>query len=98
MKSSSSRSLSRRVWISNHGYEQVGDAWGAHVAKRGELLAIGTIEQQDASPQYLALVNGLERICCGELLGVHHHFQIARLEFFHAASEYDAPAVDEHEI
>ena len=29
---------------------------------------------------------------------MHHHFQIARLEFFHAAAEYDAAAIDEHDI
>ena len=29
---------------------------------------------------------------------MHRHFQIARLEVVHAAVEYDAPAVDEHEI
>ncbi len=40
----------------------------------------------------------LERPRRGDLLGIHHHFQIARLEFFHAAIEDDAAAVDEHEI
>src|SRR5258708_1860933 len=29
---------------------------------------------------------------------MHCHFEIARLEFFHAAIENDAPTVDEHEI
>src|SRR5882724_10509585 len=29
---------------------------------------------------------------------MHHHFQIARLYFFHAAIKYDAAAVDEHHI
>ena len=32
------------------------------------------------------------------MLGMHHHFHIARLEFFHAALEHDAAVVDEHEI
>ena len=72
--------------IAQHGNEQVGDARRAHVAKRGELLAIDAIEQQDAAAEHLALVNRLERPCCGDLLGMHHHFQIARLEFFHAAT------------
>ena len=43
-------------------------------------------------------MNRLERPCRGELFGKHHQFQIARLEIFHAATEHDAAAVDEHEI
>src|SRR5204863_490607 len=70
----------------------------SHVAKRGELLAFDTIEQQDAAPEHLAFVNRLQRPCCGDLLGIHHHFQIARLEFFHAAIEHHAAAVNEHDI
>jgi len=46
----------------------------------------------------LALVTWLERPCCGDMRAMHRHFQIARLEVVHAAVEYDAPAVDEHEI
>ena len=60
--------------------------------------SIEPIEQQDAATEHLALVNRLERPRCGELLGIHHHFQIARLEFLHAAIEHDAAAVDEHDI
>src|SRR5260370_3550479 len=56
------------------------------------------IEEQDAATEHLALVNRLECACCGDLLGIHPHFQIARLKLFHAAIEYDAAAVDEHEI
>src|SRR5713226_7723885 len=95
---SSSRSLCTAGLILHHGNEQVGDAGRAHVAKRGELLAIDTIEQQDAATEHLALVHRLERPCRGGLLGVHHHFHIARLHFFHAAVEYDTAAVDEHDI
>src|SRR6266852_9065185 len=29
---------------------------------------------------------------------MHHHFQVSRLQLFHAAIEYDAAAVDEHDI
>src|SRR5438105_905629 len=32
------------------------------------------------------------------MVRVHHHFEIARFEFFHAAFEHDATSVDEHEI
>ena len=56
------------------------------------------IEKQDAAAEHLALVYRPERPCRGDMLGMHRHFHIARLEFFHAAIEYDAPAVDEHEI
>src|SRR6267142_1167678 len=98
MEYSSSSSLGRAALIAEHGNKQVGDAWRSHVAKRGELLAFDTIEQQDAPAEHLALVNRFQRPCCGDLLGIHHHFQIARLEFLHAAIEYDAAAVDEHDI
>src|SRR5229473_3117306 len=84
--------------IPNHCNEQVGDGGCAHVAKRGELVAINAIEQQNAAPEYLALVNRLERTRCGDLFGMHRDFQKARLEFFHAAIEYDAAAIDEHDV
>ena len=57
-----------------------------------------TIEQQDAAAEHLALVDRLERPCRRDLLGMHHHFHVARLQFFHAAIEYDAAAIDEHHI
>src|SRR5580693_9701699 len=98
MKYSSSPSLGRATLIAEHGNKQVGDARCSHVTKRGKLLAFDTIEQQDAAPEHLAFVNRLQRPCCGDLLGIYHHFQIARLEFFHAAIEYDAAAVNEHDI
>src|SRR5450631_2207372 len=46
----------------------------------------------------MALVHRLERSRRRDLIGIYRHFQIARFEFFHAAAEYDAAAVDEHEI
>src|ERR1017187_7936776 len=98
MEWSSSRSLSFAGLISNYGNEQVGDARGAYIAERRELLTIGTIEEQYAAPENLTLVNGLEGAGRGHLFGMHHHFQIARFEFFHAATENDATPVDEHQI
>src|ERR1700674_1169910 len=98
MEYSSSASLGRAALIAEHGNKQVGDARRAHVAKGGELLTIDTIEQQDAAPEHLALVHRPERPCRGDLLGIHHHFQVARLEFFHAAIEYDPASIDKHEI
>src|SRR5580765_380130 len=98
MEYSSSPSLGHAALIAKHGNKQVGDARRSHVAKSGELLAFHTIEQQDAAPEHLALVNRLQRPRCGDLFGIHHHFQITRLEFFHAAIEYDAAAVNEHDI
>src|SRR5207302_1517477 len=88
----------RSSLIGHHGNEQIGNAGRAHVAKRGELLTVGMIKQQDAAAEHLALMNRLERPRCGELLGTHHHFDIARLELFHAALEHDAAAVDEDQI
>src|SRR4029079_4746749 len=76
--------------IAHDGNEQVGDVGGAHLAERGKLPPIGTIEQQDAAAEHLALVHRLERPRGGHVLGVHHHLQVARLEFFHAAIEHDA--------
>src|SRR5260221_12903834 len=98
MEYSSSPSLGRAALIAEHGYKQVGDAWRSHVAKRGELLAFDTIEQQDAAPEHLAFVDRLQHPCRADLLGIHQHCQIARLEFLHAAIEYDAAAVNEHDI
>src|SRR6266436_10155689 len=54
MEYSSSPSLGRAALIAEHRNKQVGDARRAHVAKRGELLAFDTIEQQDAAPEHLA--------------------------------------------
>src|ERR1700676_2811965 len=98
MEYSSSRSLCLARLIPDHGNEQVGDARRAHVSQRGEMLSIDVIEQQDAPAEHLALVNRLEGAGCGDVFRTHHQFYIARLEFFHAAIEYDSTAVDEHEI
>src|SRR5438045_1597940 len=70
----------------------------AHLAKRGELLAINMIEQHHAATEHRPLVNRLERPCRLEVLWIHHHFEIPRIEFFHAAFEHEATPVDKHEI
>src|SRR3989442_15359521 len=98
MEYSCSCSLCRAGLNAHHGNEQVGDTGRAHFAKCGELVTIDTIEQQNAAAEHLALVNRLERPCRGNMLRMHHHFQIARLEFFHGAIEHDAATVDEHDI
>ena len=41
---------------------------------------------------------GLSARAAATLLGMHHHFQVARLELLHAALEHDAAAVDEHDV
>src|ERR1700751_4740494 len=92
------RSLVRDTLIPNGGNEQVGDSGRAHVAKGGELVAIHAIEQEHAAPEYLAFVNWHESPCRGELVGMNHHFRVARLEFFHAAIQYDAAPIDEHDV
>src|SRR5438105_12469074 len=98
MEYSCSCSLCRAGLNAHHGNEQVGDTGRAHFAKCRELVTIDTIEQQNAAAEHLALVYRLERTCRGDMLGMHHHFRIARLEFFHAAIKDDAAAVDEHHI
>src|SRR5207245_7539271 len=95
---SSSGSLCLISLIADHGNEQVGDAWRAHVAERSELLPIDPIEQQDAAAEHLALMNGLQCARFGDMLGVHHHLAVAGLELLHAALEHDATAVDEQDI
>src|SRR5207248_833341 len=82
----------------HHGNEQVGDAGRAHVAKRYQSLTIHPIEKHGAATDSLTLVHRLERPCRGGLLGTHRHFQITRLQLFHAAIQYDPSAVDEHDI
>src|SRR5439155_23903234 len=76
--------------IAHHGHEQVGDAGRAYVAERGELLAIGAIEQEDAAAEQVALVIRSEGPCRGDALGMHRHLRITRLELLHAALEHDA--------
>src|ERR1700730_2247047 len=98
MEYSSSPSLGCAALIAEYGNKQVGDARPSHFAERGEFLAFDTIEQQDAAPENLAFVNRLHRPCGSELFGLHHHFQLARLEFVHTAIEYDAAAVNKHDI
>jgi len=78
--------------------EQVGDTGSAHIAERSELLAIGMIEEQDATTQQLTLVDWPESTGCSGAIGIHHHFQVSRLNVLHAAVEYDAPAVDEQNV
>ena len=63
--------------IAHNGNEQVRNAGRAHFAEAGELLAIRTLEEQDAPAQPLALLYGLEGPCCRDFLGMHHDFQIA---------------------
>ena len=40
----------------------------------------------------------LERFCTGDVIRMHHHFDITRLEIFHAAFEHDPAAIDKDEI
>src|SRR5262249_4859471 len=95
---SSCSSLCLAGLIAHHSNEQVGNAGRAHVAQRGELLAIDMIKQQDAAAEPLALVHGLESPRRSEPLGMHHYFEIARLHLFHTVIKHDAAAVDEHQI
>ncbi len=84
--------------IAHDGYEQVGNTGPAHFAIHSELVAVYMVEQQNAATKHGALVNRLQGARCGDMLGIHHHFHVARVEFFHAALEHDPAAIDEHEI
>src|ERR1700739_1825636 len=95
---SSGRSLGGGALIAYDGNEQVGDGGCAQVAKGGELVAINAIEQENAATEVLPFVNWHEGARCGELVGMNHHFRVARLEFFHAATQYDAATIDEHDV
>src|SRR6476659_10109998 len=78
--------------------EQVGDAGRAHIAQSRELTTIDMIKQKNAAAEYLALMQWFERSCPLNVIGMHHHFRVARLEFVHAALEHDPAAIDEHQI
>ena len=39
-----------------------------------------------------------ESACGREVLGIHHHFDVARIELFHAALQHDPAAIDKHQI
>src|SRR5262249_29063326 len=95
---SSGRSLSLLGVIADDGHEQVGDAGSADVAKRGELLAVGALEEENATAEDLALVDRLERPGVRDALGAHEDLDVPRLDFLHAAVEHDPPAVDEDEV
>src|SRR5207237_1434880 len=69
------------------GDEQIGDAGRAHLAEYSESLTLDVLEQQDAAAQPLPLLYRLERPRCRELVGIHPHFPVACLHFFHAAVE-----------
>src|SRR5262245_28146453 len=82
----------------HHRDEQIGDTRTTHLAEHFELIAVNTIEQQHTAPENRTLVHRFKRACGGEVLRVHHHFEVTRVEFFHAALEYDPAAVDKHQI
>src|SRR5438552_4934744 len=84
--------------IRHHGDEHVRDARSAYLAQRRELLAVNAIKQQHAAPENRTSVNSLESARSGEMLGIDHHFNVTRVEFFHAALQHDPATVDEHEV
>src|SRR4029077_3467299 len=82
----------------HYGNKQIGDARAAYLAQRFELAPVNAIEQQHAAPENRPLVHRFESACGGEVLGIHHHFEVTRVEFFHAALEHDPAPVDEHQV
>src|SRR5947209_7885849 len=102
--SSYSRGCSVRACalVADYGNEQVRDAGCPHLSDGSELLTIHgkafCVEQQDAATECLTFMQWLERACGSELVRMHDQFDVARLDFFHAAVEYDPAAVDKHDI
>ena len=84
--------------VSDHGDEQVSNAWGMRFAQSGKLLAINTIKQHHATSEHLAFVDRLESAGCGNLPGIDCQFHIARFQFVHAAGEHDAAAIHKHKV
>src|SRR5437899_8203573 len=84
--------------IRHYCNEHVRDARSAYLAQRRELVAVNAIKQQNASTENRTFVHRFERACGGEMLGIDHHFNVTRVEFFHAALEHDPATVDEHEV
>jgi hypothetical protein len=58
------------AFLSDHSNEQVGYAWPAHFAERGELVTIDMIEQQDAASRDTA--HGRQRIAFFEYAAENH--------------------------
>src|SRR5579862_4528126 len=87
-----------RLGTGHDGDEHVGDAGRAYFAEWGQLVAIGPIEQKDRSTECLTLVHWFHSASGGKLVGIHGHFEVARGELFHGATEHNSASVDEHEI
>src|SRR5579871_1230628 len=87
-----------RIVVAHHRDKQIRDARRPHFTKRRQLLPVHAVIQQDASPENLPLLDRLQRACRRRLLRLHHHFGIAQLELFHAATQRNAPVVDEHQV
>src|SRR5438552_15483478 len=81
----------------HHRDKQIGNARTADVAERCESVTINAIKQQHAPTENRPFVHWLKRARGSELLGIHHHFEVTRVEFFHAAFAHNAAAADEHE-
>src|SRR6187551_3462463 len=90
-----SRSLSRlRLFFSHDRDEHVGNARASRFPKACDLFAIRVFEEEHGASKNRALINRLERTSRVELLRVHHHFEVARLEILHAALQDDLPVID----
>src|SRR6266853_4726191 len=84
--------------IRHHGDKEIGDARAPHLAQRLELVTVNVIKQQNAPAEHRTFMYWLESACSGEALGIHQHFDVTRVELFHAALQHDATAIDEHQI
>ncbi len=86
------------VGVADEGYEDVGDAGGADVAERSELLTGHAVVEENAAAEGLTFLNWLEGAGGGELRGVRDELEVAGVEVIHAAAEDEVAAVDEDEV
>src|SRR5438552_18513353 len=67
------RGLWSGFWLGHHRDKNVRDARGARITKRGELVAIDPIEQENVAPEHLPFRNRLQRARICNVIRMDHH-------------------------
>src|SRR6266498_3062057 len=75
------RALCLGCVVTHYGDKEIGDARAAYLAQRFELVPVDAIEQQNAASKNRSLMHRFEGACGVEVLGIHHHFEVTRVEF-----------------
>src|SRR5262249_41169419 len=84
--------------IADNSNEQVGNRRCTHFPKLHKSTSFDTIEHQHRASEYLPFIHWFQCSRRRDLIGSDSHFQITRLELFHAATEHDSPTVNEHQV